>query len=300
MKHYIAILSLCLGPWLFATPGQADLPFLNMELSEVRDMAGRKGSLYFAYFTADWCAPCKWMEEQTFRDPALVQYVSNHYLAVRVDIDQRNGRIEQERYEVRMLPSILIFNAQGQLLAKVETAVSGKDLLDILREYDQPNNRIGSATSLNNGRENVLDSPKPKIRIYRPPLPSESGADAQAPAPSPQAVRIEPASPDRPPVMPEVAHIRESLAPRSELVLSIQMGAYESYEQAVRQTAQIESSLDAPVRMLRGVDEQGRSVYRIFIGNFTNRKQAEDYLFYLRRKHLGGIIQDMREVQIER
>lgn len=280
---------------------EAGIPFLNTDLNEVREIAGQKGSLYFAFFTADWCAPCRWMEDQSFEDPRLIQYVRKQYLAVRIDIDQRNGRIHQERYQVTMLPSILIFNAQGQLLARIETALSSDDLLQILKEHNLPKNRIGSAAKNYATVENILDSPKPQIKLYRPPLsPEEDVNPVPTPANPPRPLVIPVNRTEPPDKVPEFRPARETFAPRSEQNYSIQIATHHTYEQAIRQVAQLERGFKEPVQLLNAAGTDGRQVFRVFIGMFPQKRSAEDYLYYLRRKNINGIIKDMHVVRSEK
>ncbi|PHN04067.1 thioredoxin fold domain-containing protein [Flavilitoribacter nigricans] len=304
MKHYCTLLWLCLIHWLVPGNGQPAIPFLNKDLNEVREIAGQQGSLYFAFFTANWCAPCHWMEEQAFTSAPLISYVRQHYLAVKVDIDERGNRPHQERFQVKLLPSILVFNAQGQLLAKIETALSGEDLLKILEEHNLPKNRIGS-TRHSFASEEIMDSPKPSIKLYRPPLPSENnGNNPPPPTELPPPVMVpgrttQQQDRNTPSQAVPVArpNTRETFAPRSEKTYSIQVASYEDYQQAIRQVAQLESGVNESVRLLGGKDDAGKQVFRIFIGMFPDRKKAEDYLFYLRRKNVSGVIQDMMDVR---
>lgn len=303
MKHCMTtLLSLGILFCTIPTRSQAGVPFLDLDLHEVRRMAGEKGSLYFAFFTAEWCAPCRWMEERTFADQALIAYVEQNYLAVRVNVDQRESRVHQESFQVTLLPSILIFNAQGQLLAKIETALSGSDLLQILQEHDRPKHRIGSSPGAPPS-EPILDSPKPFVKLYRPPLNTEDNNDGpppptELPPPVVMSTQTEPA-PDRPAYSPPKAAVRrstaETLAPRSRNYYSVQVATYDSYEQAIRQVAQLESGFKDPVRLMGSTDENGKQVFQIYIGIFSDRQQAEDFLFYLRRKNMGGVVKDMNE-----
>ncbi len=304
MKQFCTLLCLCLTFCHLTASGQVSVPFLQSDLNQVRESAGQQGSLYFAFFTADWCAPCHWMEKQTFTNPQLAQYVRENYLAVRVDIDQHENRVHQERFQVKLLPSILIFNAQGQLLAKVETALSSQDLLEILAEHDLPKNRIGSSRN-DSPNEVVMDSPKPYIKIYRPPLPSENSENAPPPPTELPRPVVKNTPPPQTPVRPNPPTTvrqnyrsqRETFAPRSENTFSIQVASYENYQQAIQQVGQLESGFREPVRLMGGKDDKGQPVFRIFIGLFAERQKAEDYLFYLRRKNMSGVVRDMKEVE---
>lgn len=293
MNRSISLLSLCL---LYTTllSGQTPLRFLEVDLNEVREQAGRDGRLYLAYFAADWCVPCQWMEKETFQNSRLTEYVEQHYLPVKIDIDKRSSRPLQEQYEVNMLPSILLFSAQGQLLTRIETALSSQDLLDILQEYNQPGNRIAGQISTAVSSEPILDSPKPVIRVYRPPLQTETSTPA-AEAPLPPPVMIE--SPTKTYHNYNASAYGTSnntvtLAPRSERAYRIQIGVFDNYQKAIRKVEQLEETFEEPVQLLASKGSSTGQTYRIFIGHFSKKQAAESFLYYLRRKNMDGEIVD--------
>lgn len=292
MNRSTFLLALCLLWWPAALPAQTSLSFWGTDLNEAREIAGQKGLLYFAYFAADWCVPCQWMEKATFRNSRLNAYIKDNYQAVKIDVDKRSSRPIQEQYKVSILPSILVFSAQGQLLTRIETALSGQDLLEILQEYDQPGNRIAGQISTVASAGPLLDSPKPSIRVYRPPLQTEATESAaETPLPPPVMINGPTAAMTRTKV-PVYAHGNETLAPRSEHSYRIQIGVYDRYQDAVRKVGQLEESFQEPVQLLAAKGQTGRQSYRIFIGQFSQKKAAEEFLYYLRRKNLDGQIVD--------
>ncbi|MCB0631161.1 MAG: SPOR domain-containing protein, partial [Lewinella sp.] len=232
------------------------------------------------------------MEEQTFRDSRLNEYIRDNYLPLKVDIDQRSSRLLQEQYQVKLLPSILLFSAQGQLLTRIETALSASDLLDILQEYDQPGNRVGGSLSTAVSSTPVMDSPKPSIRVYRPPLETaiDSGSSSDTPLPPP--VMINQPTANAQSKVPVFQSNRATLAPRSEHAYRIQVGVYNSYQEAVRQVSRLENDFKEPVQLLAAKGNTGKQIYRIFIGLFAKKSAAEEFLYYLRRKNMDGEIVD--------
>ncbi|KAA3624233.1 MAG: DUF255 domain-containing protein, partial [Bacteroidetes bacterium] len=91
-KYNILFLPLVL---LIIFPGfrlKASVQFVDAALSEVREMAAKEGKLYFAHFSADWCMPCQWMEQNTFKDPKLAFFANKNYLAAKLDIDHSEGQ----------------------------------------------------------------------------------------------------------------------------------------------------------------------------------------------------------------
>ena len=43
----------------------------------------------------DWCGWCKRMDATTFKDPKVVEYISNNYYAVKLDAEQKDDIVFQ-------------------------------------------------------------------------------------------------------------------------------------------------------------------------------------------------------------
>ena len=97
-------------------------------------MAAQEGKLYFAHFSAEWCMVCVWMEENTFTDPSLKQLVEDNYLAVKINFDEPNNQRYNEQFQIKALPTILIFNSQGVMLNKIQYSIEANELLRILQK----------------------------------------------------------------------------------------------------------------------------------------------------------------------
>jgi len=87
----------------------------------------------FYEFSADWCGPCQRMEKEVFNDAELAARINQRLVPVHViDRQQEDGRnapeIEslQERYNVHAFPTIVIADASGRQLARME-GFGGRD-----------------------------------------------------------------------------------------------------------------------------------------------------------------------------
>lgn len=81
-------------------------------------------------FYADWCGPCKLMDEKTFSEASVVE-MSKKFVPVRVDID--NQKALAARFKVQAIPFIVVARPDGSL---VRTAVGfqSPDALKALME----------------------------------------------------------------------------------------------------------------------------------------------------------------------
>ncbi|HHH49638.1 MAG TPA: DUF255 domain-containing protein [Saprospiraceae bacterium] len=83
-------------------------------------------------FGAKWCLPCKLMENSTFKDKAVKQYLKEHYIMLKIDVDDFDGFNLKQHYEVNLLPTFIVFDQDGKIKARYEESFSAKDLLKVL------------------------------------------------------------------------------------------------------------------------------------------------------------------------
>jgi len=111
--------------------------------AEVSAKAQIEQKSFFVYFSANWCGPCQIMNRTAFKDENLANFIDDHVLAVKVDIDQTIGKIWQDEFNVTAIPTIIFFDKYGNERNRISSGVSGTKLLSILAELDpnhQPNN----------------------------------------------------------------------------------------------------------------------------------------------------------------
>lgn len=94
-------------------------------------------------FWADWCSACAVLERSTFADPR-VRTALSRFVTVRLDGSDgsealESGRYDRaaERWQVRGLPTVLLFDSRGRLLDRVEGVVDPADLLGRLRAVEE-------------------------------------------------------------------------------------------------------------------------------------------------------------------
>ena len=82
----------------------------------------------FIDFYADWCAPCKVLEESVFRDYDVAEYMNKNVINVRVNIEKGKGASIKEQMYVRVLPTLLFLDSNGDEIAR-------KEALPLIEEF---------------------------------------------------------------------------------------------------------------------------------------------------------------------
>ena len=80
------------------------------DLDKALKEAEAAGKPVFAYFTADWCPPCKKMKAETFRDEKVVKAMEA-YVPVMIDVDK--DAETAGRYNVKSIPTYFVLDAKG-------------------------------------------------------------------------------------------------------------------------------------------------------------------------------------------
>ena len=102
-------------------------------------------------FGAQWCAPCKEMEQTTFADDRVQEVMKKEYVPVHIDIDDVPvGKGLAERYTVNVVPTIMILSATGAKQRWHEGYMQSQEFLFWL-----DNNRVRDTTRRTSLREGL-------------------------------------------------------------------------------------------------------------------------------------------------
>jgi thiol:disulfide interchange protein DsbD len=100
------------GSWAFQGPGVSWQPYSEEHLSK----AFLSKRPIIIDFYADWCSPCRDLEEITFHDTDVVEQARQGFIMIKVDLTRR-GIPAHDRllksYHVKGVPTILFFDRNG-------------------------------------------------------------------------------------------------------------------------------------------------------------------------------------------
>lgn len=108
-------------------------------LSDVLDQAKKENKLVFVDMYAEWCAPCKVMDEEMYMDPNFANTVNVDFISFKVDVEKENGSNLGTIFSVEVLPTLLFLDADGNVLQRNDGAMSHSQFLEMAAEAVRAN-----------------------------------------------------------------------------------------------------------------------------------------------------------------
>ena len=108
----LAVAVFLIAAWAVRGPSVAWEPYSEGILNEAR--VQRKPVILDFY--AAWCAPCRELDEATFRDSAVVSAAQAGFVMVKIDLTSGGGPIQDrllQQYAVRGVPTVVFLEADG-------------------------------------------------------------------------------------------------------------------------------------------------------------------------------------------
>ncbi len=120
-----------------------DIKFSQLAYKQVLAKAKVGHKKIFVDAFATWCAPCKELRKTTFRDAKAAAYFNKNFINFSIDVEKGDGPELAKTWQVEGLPTLLIVDVNGKVLANHTGYVDGNGLLQFAQEV------TGSKTSLN-------------------------------------------------------------------------------------------------------------------------------------------------------
>jgi len=97
------------------------------------DAARSSGEPFVIEFAAEWCRPCKEMEERTFTDPGVLKAANGMtFLAVDMTTNDRMTQLILESFDVVGAPTTLFFGPDGKEWKRTIGFVGPADFAELL------------------------------------------------------------------------------------------------------------------------------------------------------------------------
>jgi thioredoxin:protein disulfide reductase len=109
----VALATYLVGVWLLLGPGVVWHSYSNQVLHQ----AQQEGKPVIIDFYADWCAPCRELDEITLRDEKVVSLAGKSFVMIKVDLTKKDQSLHPrllQKYGVKGVPTVIFLNARGQ------------------------------------------------------------------------------------------------------------------------------------------------------------------------------------------
>ena len=150
MKNFSIVLLLL----VFIAPlnMKAQVEFIEVETLEQMQAAQKKASdgmlMLYVDVYATWCGPCKMMDSEVYTDPAVADYMSTHYLSVRLDGESDFGRIYASEQALEGYPSMFIFSDDGERVSRIVGYTPAEELVTNLMSVREGYTKLRTYRSL--------------------------------------------------------------------------------------------------------------------------------------------------------
>ena len=91
----------------------------------------------FLHFYANWCGACRIMENKTFKEPAVVAYINENFIPIKVNADREPET--SQIFRVRALPDNWFIDEDGKPIGHQPGYINPENLKGILKRLMDKN-----------------------------------------------------------------------------------------------------------------------------------------------------------------
>lgn len=127
MKKYFFVL-VCL--FLMIPAAKAENWYTTFEYAQ--KVALETDKLILVDFWANWCGPCKMMDDESWSSQE-VKVLMNNFIPVKIDVD--NNQSFAQKYNVESIPYVFIMDANGKIIHQEMSYMTKVQLITLLKKY---------------------------------------------------------------------------------------------------------------------------------------------------------------------
>ena len=112
------LLFFMLGAFLIgeASAQNRSIEFRKDEWKKILEIAKSENKMIFVDCYTSWCGPCKMLSNTVFTNDSVADFYNQHFINVKVDMENGEGPELAKRYEVKAFPTLLYIDKTGELV----------------------------------------------------------------------------------------------------------------------------------------------------------------------------------------
>lgn len=96
-----------------------EINFIKQDWEAARKVSKEKNKYIFMDAYTNWCSWCKVMDKQTFTDAAVIEFMTQNFVPLKMEMETGFGVTLAMKYRVTGFPTFLIFNPEGKLVFRI-------------------------------------------------------------------------------------------------------------------------------------------------------------------------------------
>ncbi len=121
-----------------------NINFIDNDIKEAIRQAEEENKLIFIDGYATWCVPCKLMEDEVFIHQNVYEYFNDHFINLKLDLEEGIGPMLSARYDAHTLPFYMFLSNDETLVHSMHGFQRIHELLREAKRAQQPE-RLRSA-----------------------------------------------------------------------------------------------------------------------------------------------------------
>jgi hypothetical protein len=192
------------------------------------------------------------MKTSTFTDPDLARFLNENALFLELNIETSIGNAEKQAFNVKALPTMILFDASGNQLERIDEAMNATKLLSKLNTWNLKENKQVQTGNVSDKSANQSLQHLTKAAL----LPSQA-----------------------------------NVAENSEAnYFGIAIKYFHQHDQALQYMQQFQGRVEKRVSVVSREISTGLYQYQIIVSKFSSMEEARAYLPKLRMLNISGEI----------
>jgi len=251
MRQFL-VLSFLLSSYCVAGQVKSTVISSDKTVANAMKMSSSEGKLLFLFFYADWVQLCQWMKTSTFTDPDLARFLNENALFLELNVETSIGNAEKQVFNVKALPTMILFDASGNQLVRIDEAMNAPKLLSKLKTWNLKENKQVQTGNL--GNKSANQSLQHLTKAALPPSQPYSSENSEA------------------------------------NYFGIAIKYFHQHDQALQYMQQFQGRVEKRVSVVSRELSTGLNQYQIIISKFSSMEEARAYLPKLRLLNISGEI----------